>query len=81
MKCEEKTYKIVFDNAKLFLNEMAPKDINLKEYLQRKKEFANLKDVFERLIESLVNRGMMPNVVKFKERKSEFKKNFASLYK
>jgi len=69
----EDKYKIVFENARRFLKEMTPKEINLDKYLEYKKDYVDLREVLERLIESLVNRGMMPKVIKFQERKSIFK--------
>lgn len=79
MKKEEK-YKIVFKLAKEFLDEIIAShpDLNrsiLKEILQQRAKFDNIADANKRLIESLQNRGMMPQVIgMFDRNKKEIEK-------
>lgn len=69
MKKEEK-YKLVFDSAKKFLNEIISSHSGLntsilEKHLQQESKFDNILDANKRLIESLSNRNMMASVIGF----------------
>ena len=72
MKKEEK-YKLVFDSAKGFLNEIISSHPGLnasvlEKHLQQESKFDNILDANKRLIESLSNRNMMASVIGFDRR-------------
>jgi len=73
---KEEKYKLVFNSAKEFLNEIISRhlgldDTILKKHLQHESKFDNLLDANRRLIESLSNRNMMASVIGFSRKKRE----------
>ncbi|MFA4890550.1 MAG: hypothetical protein WC587_02900 [Candidatus Paceibacterota bacterium] len=72
-----KKYKFVFEAAKKFLKDIMTShnmcDSILKTHMQHEQKFDNLFDAHRRLIISLQNRGMMPNVIQFEKKEKEIK--------
>jgi hypothetical protein len=72
-------YKIVFETAKTFLDEIVSSnhhlnDSILKQHFQSESKFDDIQDAMRRLVQSLSNRNMMSSVINYKKRIKEMDK-------
>lgn len=71
-------YRLVFESAKRFLNDVVAQypELNesiLKKHLEHEARFDNVRDANKRLIESLSNRNMMASVINFQGRETQLR--------
>ncbi len=76
---KQEKYKLAFDLAKEFLNEIISKRSGLngsvlKRHLECEAKFENIFDVNRRLVDSLYNRNMMASVIGFDKKRKEMEK-------
>ncbi|MBM3251824.1 MAG: hypothetical protein FJZ11_03485 [Candidatus Omnitrophica bacterium] len=75
---KKEKYKLVFESAKRFLNDVVARypELNeaiLKKHLEHEARFDNIRDANKRLIESLSNRNMMASVINFQGREKQLR--------
>jgi thermostable 8-oxoguanine DNA glycosylase len=76
---KQEKYKLVFNLAKKFLDEIISKHsglngLVLKRHLECEAKFENIFDVNRRLVDSLYNRNMMTKVIGFNKKRKEMEK-------
>ena len=77
MENEEKKFKIIYEEAAKYLDDIKPPEISngdFKKYFCPVKNFKTKNDILEHLLVSLQNYQSLPNVIGFGKNKDKFKK-------
>lgn len=64
---------MIFEYALKFLKDMCPANIRLEKYFDNKRNIHSMNEICKRMIETLVNRNMLPGVIQFGQREDKFK--------